>query len=432
MLNHKEAVDQAKQMLQWRQAEADKLERIYKYMRGKQPLPAIPNGVPNDVKRLAQMSRVNMVKLVLDVPSQSLFVDGYRGTGEGDNDPAAWAAWQANRMDARQSAVHRAALGYGVSYVRVLPGTPTAVIKGASPRYMTTVYGEDEAWPLWALERIRGKQPLFRLYDDEGYYVLEIKDGDSVTFIEDAGHDLGVTPVVRFRNIEDLDDEQVGEVEPLIPIQDQIDKTTFDLLVAQHYQSFRQRYIIGWTSADEDEKLKAGASRLWTFEDDNVKVGEFGEVNLAQIIESRESAIQQFATLSQTPPHHLLGKLVNLSAEALVAAESGQRRKLDERETSFGESWEQTFGLVAIAENRQPDESAQVRWRDTEARAFAATVDGLAKLAQSLKVPVQMLWERIPGWTQQDTDRATTLLQQGSAIEQLLATLADGQTSPEE
>jgi hypothetical protein len=72
---------------------------------------------------------------------------------------------------------------------------------------------------------------------------------------------------VRFRNLLDLDDDQVGEVEPLMPLQDQIDFTTFGLLVAQHYQSFRQRYIIGWTTDDENEKAKAGASRMWTFDD---------------------------------------------------------------------------------------------------------------------------------------------------------------------
>jgi hypothetical protein len=50
------------------------------------------------------------------------------------------------------------------------------------------------------------------------------------------------------------------------------------------------------------------------------------------------------------------------------------------------------------------DTSAQVVWRDTEARSLAATVDALGKLTQMLGVPPQSLWERIPGVTQQDVE----------------------------
>jgi hypothetical protein len=37
-----------------------------------------------------------------------------------------------------------------------------------------------------------------------------------------------------------------GQVAPLMPIQDQIDLTTFGLLVAQWYGAFKQRWAIGW------------------------------------------------------------------------------------------------------------------------------------------------------------------------------------------
>jgi hypothetical protein len=51
------------------------------------------------------------------------------------------------------------------------------------------------------------------------------------------------------------------------------------------------------------------------------------------------------------------------------------------------------------------DTSAQVIWRDTEARSLASTVDALGKLVTMLGVPPQALWERIPGVTQQDVER---------------------------
>jgi hypothetical protein len=242
---------------------------------------------------------------------------------------------------------------------------------------------------------------------------------------------MGVCPVVRFRNHEDLDDDSclLGEVEPLMPLQDQIDATTFGLMVAQHFQAFKQRYIIGWTGLDENTAAQTSASRLWSFEDTDVKVGEFGEVNLGGYLDSRTATTELLATISQTPPHHLLGKMINLSAEALAAAESGQRRKIAERETTWGESWEQALRLAASAEGTDVAEDAEVRWRDTEARSLAATVDALGKLTQMLGVPAQELWERVPGVSQQDVDRWKATAASTDAFTQLNL-LLEGQTNP--
>lgn len=424
MLDKQEAVELAKTLIGLRAGERTRLDKIYAYLRGLQPLPLVPSGVPDEVRRLAQMSRVNLVRLVVDVPAESMYVAGYRTADAEDNAPS-WMAWQKNRLDAEQTGVHRAALAYGASYVRVLPGDPTPGIVGLSPRRASCFYGNDSVWPVFAIEDRTpvGGQPTFRLYDTTSVYeFVERAGGIELTATFD--HGLGVTPFVRFRNLHDLDDEQVGEVEPLMPLQDQIDTTTFELLVAQHFQSFRQRYVMGWTADSEDARAKAGASRFWTFDDPEVKVGEFGQVDLTGYLESREATIQHLATISQTPPHHLLGKLVNLSAEALVAAESGHRRKIAERQITFGESWEQVLLLVAVAENRAPDDGAQVRWQDTEARAFAATVDGLMKL-HSMGVPLEMLFEMIPNWTQQTVERAVALVKEGDALGQLTKMLEE-------
>lgn len=420
----------AKDLLALRTGEQTRLDRIYSYIRGTQALPSVPEGVPTEVRKLAQMSRVNLIRLVIDVPAQSLYVAGYRAKDGTDDDPS-WEAWQANQLDARQTGVHRSALGYGASYVKVLPGTPNAVVRGVSPRKVSCFYGADDMWPQYAIEDITqlGRPATYRLYDRENVYTITETTGGLEMKEAVLQHGLGVTPFVRFRNLLDLDDDQVGEVEPLMSLQDQIDFTTFGLLVAQHFQAFRQRYIMGWTAESESDKIKAGASRFLTFDDPDVKVGEFGEISLSGYLESREATLQHLATISQTPPHNLLGKLVNLSADALVAAESGHRRKIAERQITFGEGWEQVLALVAVAEKRDPDPTAQVRWQDTEARAFAATVDGLGKLATMLGVPASELWERIPDVTQQDVERWKRTLREGDALANLEAMLA-GQAQP--
>jgi hypothetical protein len=219
-----------------------------------------------------------------------------------------------------------------------------------------------------------------------------------------------------------------GQVAPLMPIQDQIDLTTFGLQVAQHYGAFRQRYIIGWIAESEQQLLKASAGHVWTFDEDakEMKVGEFAQTDVDGYIKSREASLRHAATLSQTPVHELIGEMVNLSAEALAAAEKGHERKMDERQTLVGESHEQEFWLVGRYLGIDVPEDAQVTWRDTSARAFAATVDGLGKLTQMLGIPPQELWERVPGATQQDVQRWKAAAAQGDSF-RVLADMLDRQ-----
>jgi hypothetical protein len=67
----------------------------------------------------------------------------------------------------------------------------------------------------------------------------------------------------------------------------------------------------------------------------------------------------------------------------------------------------------------------QVRWRDTESRSFAQTAQALSVVATGLHVPVEMLWERLPGWTDADSARAKDLIESG-AIDALLEELTGG------
>ncbi|MGE0133752.1 MAG: phage portal protein [Dehalococcoidia bacterium] len=413
------------------------LELIHRYLLGAQPHPSVPAGASPEVRRLAQMSRVNVLDLIISSVAQAMYVDGYRGEREADNAPA-WDVWQDNRMDKRQSGIHRAALAYGAAYVTVLPGEPVPVIKGYSPRRMVALYGDDDDWPMMAMAiEPSGSKWALSLFDETSRYRLTanaIDEGATITFLESERHGAPVTPVVRYLNVVDLDEDHQGEIERLIPLQDQIDETTFDLLVAQKYAAFRQRWVIGWTTASEDQKLKASAARLWTFDDPDVKVGEFGQTELKGYLDSREASLRHAATISQTPAHELIGQMVNLSAEALVAAEASQRRKVTERQMSFGESHEQMLALAGTLGGFDVVTSAQVRWRDTESRALAATVDALGKMVTMLGVPASALWERIPGVTQQDIERWETAVQEGDVLSRfgdLLARQENGGAPPD-
>nr|WP_282600032.1 phage portal protein [Patulibacter sp. SYSU D01012] len=427
--------------------ERRRLDMVRRYWKGRQALPmVIPVNSPREMRVMAASSRVNVLPIVVNSLVQATFVDGFRPPGDDvAADPASpgariWSAWQRNRWDARQTGVHRAAAAYGAAYVVVTPGDPVPVMRAVSPRSMCAVYGEDPDWPMWALERTSDQ--TWKLYDEQAVYFLEGGAVGGWKHLETKFHGAGVTPVVRFLDELDLDEDDEpeslalampgaeapiarGQVAPLMALQDQIDLTTFDLQVAQHFGAFKQRYIIGWAADDEIALLKTAANRLVTLDvkPDEVSVGEWTATDVKQFIESRESSLRHAASLSQTPIHELTGDLVNLSAEALAAAEAGKDRKVDERQTLWGEAHEQSLWLVGRYLRVDVPDDAQVVWRDTSARAFAATVDGLGKLAQMLGVPPQELWERIPGVTQADVERWSKAAEKGDAFARLTETL---------
>jgi hypothetical protein len=435
VLSPADAVSLATDLYKVHEAEEDHLDRIEDYVEGKHSSVYVPKTARREFQWIVNRSRVNVLPLVVDTLAQSLYVVGYRPARSSEN-AAPWEIWQANRMDARQSGVHRAALTYGVSFVIGLPGDPAPVLKARSPKDLTAVYEDvvDDEWPLYALEDTPAKG-RYRLYDATHVYDLLEDDADRFTFLSAAEHGFGYCPVVRFLNRYDLDGHVVGEVQPLIPLQDQINFTTFGLLMAQQYAAFRQRWVTGMAIPEDDkgqaiEPLNVAVNRLLVAEDPDTKFGEFGQTDLGGYIESRESTLRHLATISQVPPHNLLGQMANLSAEALAAAEAGQSRKIAERKASFGESWEQVLRMGAAFSGdfeSANDMGAQVVWRDTEARSLSSTVDALGKLAQMLGVPPQELWDQIPGVSAQDVERWRATAAEGDSLGQFAAML-DRQT----
>lgn len=442
MLTDSEILEVFKELSEARSTESSRLNKIHRYLRDdpKRRLEGLPSSVPQDVHRLARLARANVLKFAVNSRVQAMYVDGFKSRGESDNSPS-WEAWQANGMDARQIGIHRTGLSYGAAYATVLPGARPGgekipVIRGASARKLTTLYGDDDVWPRYALEKRRSG---WRLVDNTHVYTLADTEGSDIpTVTGQSEHkaEFGgepVTPVVRYRDTIDLDDPIVGIVEPLIPLQDQINITTFGLLVAQHFGAFKFRYVLGWAAENEEARIKASASNFFTLEEDpdSVEIGQLEETDLSGYINSRKSTLELFAAISQTPAHELMGQLINLSAEALAAAEAGKRRAIVENQTVMGESHEQTLNLAASYMDEEPDAGAYVRWQDTEARALAQLVDALTKAVSGLQIPPQALWDRVAdalGASQQEVAAWKQLAEQDPLLQlnQTLATQSGG------
>ncbi len=433
-------------------SERERLDRIDRWVRWHHDEPHSPRHATVEYKELAARAQTPWLGLVVTSVAQALYVDGYRVPSAEDNSTS-WRIWQANGFDARQIAVHRAALSYGASYVTVLPGRTLTgealpVMRGVSPRKMVAFYEDaaEDDWPTMAL-RVDplGKDRLrVRLYDAEAVYEMSIPNTTvgvasvaDVSWFDPKVHGAGACPVVRYANSLDLEGRTDGEVEPLIPVAGRIDQTTFDRLVVQRFASWVVRTIAGMAKPEQDsdaaaEKLRLRVEDLLVAEDHETKFGSLPATPLDGFIAAHKADVQALAAVSQTPAHELLGEMANLSAEALAAARASLTAKVDERKALFGESHEQTMRLAALVAGDMEaaeDYTSEVRWRDTEIRSLAQAADALGKIAQMLQVPVEVLWEKIPGFTEQDVERAKKLAETNGGLSALLREFASQATS---
>ncbi|MCD9196211.1 phage portal protein [Streptomyces albireticuli] len=438
-----------------------KLVRVEQYLNGQHKPAFMPSIADPDLAHFRERSITNFCPLVVSAVSDNLFVDGFRPASGGGNLPA-WATWEANNMHAVQSAVHFDALAYGEAYVRVIPGSDGfPEIEPLSPLSVTAVYKRPhDSFPqvcaVHSYEFVDGeRRALIDLYDDRKVFRLISKKevtGDAedmpaageFELFDSFSHGLDFCPIVRFRNRATTSPyvPSLGEVEPIIPIQDRLNDIALETAVAMQYGAFRQRWATGidlgpdksneWTEEtarhpitgalskmlfrnhQEAKHVKFSASRLVVSKDPDTKFGQFDATDITPYLSAYQSQIKYLATVAALPPHFVTGDMVNLSAEALMAAEASLQQKIEDRKRVFGNSWKLVFRIIMelwgpLGEGEpSPEEAirdAVIVWRDCTPRSFPATVDALGKAVTMLQVPPQAAWQMIPGVTPDEIEQ---------------------------
>ena len=452
MLNPSTAVDLVKDRLfpGW-EAEKDRLDRIDRWYRWEQEPITLPRKATLELRQLAELSRVPWLSLVVTATAQAMYVDGYRsqldpagGRSVGGEVSPPYRTWLANGMDRRQIAVHRAMLAYGYSFVTVLPGVdpmtsePQSVMRGVSPRKMFALWDDpaEDDWPLYAMRVMESTRQshLVRVYDDNATHTLRVEDtGSKVEYLGTPEvHEAGVCPVVRYANMLDLDGRTPGEVEPYIAAASRINKTAYDRMLVQHFNSWKVRTVSGMAEPENvDEatrkKLQLRQDDLLVAEDPDTKFGTLDETPIEGLIAGHRSDVETLAAVSQTPTHELTGQMANLSAEALAAARASLNQKVVERQKSAGSSHAQALRLAAALagdDEYAADVTGRVTWQDMEIRSMSQAVDALGKAATMLLIPPSALWSRIPGVEKSDVNEWIRLAEEGDPITRMQAQLA--------
>lgn len=392
--------------------------------------------------------------LVVTSLAQTAIIEGIRKAGSNEN-LATWDTFKANRWESKQDAIHRTAIGMSTAYGVALPGknplTGDKMTKmlARSPVRMSAFYqDDDDEWCIFAVdatEIFEREAALGGARIKKGWFV-EVHDefvthrvtcrGDGRdpkdwTYIDYEEHGMPVPPVARCVNRLDLDGRATGEIEPILPMLRRIDQGMFDRLIVQRFGAWKVRYIAGMAkppnqTAADIQAMRLRVEDLLISSDAKTQFGTLDATDISGYINSTDADLRMLAAITQTPPHHLLGLSSNLQAESLAAAESGLQRKSVGFKQNAGQFHIDMTRLVAMIEGDTTTASAvdlKPNWRDTESRSLVQAADALGKIAVQLKVPVEMLWEKLPGWDDSDTARAKDLIEKGG-VEQLLADIA--------
>lgn len=382
----------------------------------------------------------NWCELVVDAPIERLFVEGFRfGGREKPADDGAWDIWQANALDSESVMAHTEAVKDGRAYILVGPdeqatGYPQVTIEHASQVVVEHAPGN----------RRRRLAALKKWRDDDGYEYATLylpqriwkwetkepskyapSDGVGRNWVPRAGEESGanasapIVPMIPLYNNPTLLGEGRSDLMPAIPLQDAINKEVADMLVASEFAAFQQRVITGLEVEsdknglpDKSMEQKAAVNRIWALENPDAKVFSLPASDLGNYVKAIELLLQHLAAQTRTPPHYLLGQIVNVSGDALKAAETGLVAKVKRKQIDFSDSWEEAMRLALKLkpDAAEPDKpmNAETIWRDPEYRSEGEMVDAALK-RRALGVPLEAIWEMIGASPQQVKDWASKL-----------------------
>jgi hypothetical protein len=229
---------------------------------------------------------------------------------------------------------------------------------------------------------------------------------------------VGEVPIVPMNWRPGLHGASKSEAEEGFSIQDRINAEIMNRMIISKSQAYKQRWAKGITLPTDDNgnpkpPFDPGSDILWTVEDENAQFGEFREADITQILKAVRDDVGDLAAITKTPPHYLLGEIVNASGDALKAAETGLVSKTKARMKTAGWAWEKViklaFGWLGDT-TKQNEVLAETIWADPESRSRAELADAILKETQ-MGLPPEMAFERL-GLTPSQITRAMQLKRQ--------------------
>ncbi len=327
----------------------------------------------------------NLMPTIVDtVADRMIVIDFDTEQGGAGLGKAAWKLWMDQRMQRRSGELHAETFRSGDGYVIVWPDPDSggACIYPQLSEQMTVFYdNEVPGKMLWGAKSWQNPDQFVRLnmyYPDrlekwittrkmaamplKTLFWTEFKEpGETWPLV----NPWGKVPVFHFVNNAPPGKFGKSELKDALPLQDALNKSVIDMLVAMEYVALPQRYATGIeTEIDEATNLpilpfQPSVDRLWLSADKDVRFGEFGAANLDQLLRVQNDLRLEIARVSRTPLHYMMPPEVAPSGEALKVLEDPLVKKVIDRQGSFGDVWSDAV-VLALRMNGQAEESDQV------------------------------------------------------------------------
>lgn len=355
--------------------------RTERYYCGEHDLAFATEKFQNAFGTLFREFALNLCPAIVDAVKDKLKVTGF-GVAAGSDRSVHTDIdhiWRRNRMAVRAGEIHKEALKNGDAFAVVwFDPRGDVTIYPQRAANCTVVYDEESPGRvLWAAKYWRTPDKRTRLnflYPDriERYVTAkeceavlpEAKEfvpsvlsprfsGPSSTKQPPKGgtqntvpNPFGVVPVFHFANNADLGSFGQSELLPAIPVQDGLNKSILDMLVAMEFSAYRQRWVTGLEIEIDEATGKpkppfsAGVDHLWIAQEADTRFGDFNTANLEQFLKVKDSFRIDIASVTGTPLHYFLQtSRAFASGEALKKNETRFLAKIRDRQAAFGQTW---------------------------------------------------------------------------------------------
>lgn len=368
--------------LRYNGVRAAKYERYYD---GRHDLRFATEKFANTFGELFREFALNLCPVVCDAIRDKLRITGFSAERSeiGDIDALTRAIGLRTRLHTVANQVHKEALKTGNGYAIVWPDSRgKAQVFAQNAANIAVEYSQDEpgrivaAIKWWIDENKYARANMFFADRIERYvsrsktegYLLAFKDLVAVTDGV-TPNPFGIVPVFHFANNADIGGRGRSELEAVIPIQDGLNKSSLDMLVAMEFAAFRQRWATGIeVEYNADGKpitpFTTGVDSLWIAGGSDAKFGDFEAAKLDQFLKVKDSFRADIASVSATPLHYFLQEANNFpSGESLRQASARFTAKVRDRQTAFGEVWAEAMALALRVEGHA-DVSLITQWED--------------------------------------------------------------------
>jgi len=251
-------------------------------------------------------------------------------------------------------------------------------------------------------------------YPDRLEYWRSVKKSEDIgdfkeadwTMEASATNPFGTIPVFHFR----LGGCGESELDNALSLQDIVNKTLSDLVVAGEFESFPQRWMI--TKSDMPSGgMPISPKEVWKLppnEDPDaqpVTLGQFDAADLNNFLKTIDSISQSMAAITHTPKHIFWGQGGQISGEALMALEAPLIKKVTRYLARMKQTWRELGVFLLQLEGQSPGAVTDVKAIFADPKTVQPLTQALVRSTNvGAGIPLVTLL-RDEGWTDAEIEQ---------------------------